>query len=57
MPPDVIQGLLHAGAALLHEHLHPGFRVFQGPQLSDGLSDLCEACCLRIVRSAEHLQD
>ena len=55
---DVIHGLRHAGVPLLHEHLHPGFRVLQGTQLSDGLSDLREACCLRAARcSVEHLQD
>lgn len=54
---DVVYRLRHARAALLHEHLHPGLRVFQRPQLSDGLFDLREAC-LRVARcSAEHLQD
>lgn len=53
----VVYRLRHARVALLHKHLHPGFRVLQGPQLSDGLFDLREAC-LRVARcSAEHLQD
>lgn len=58
VPLDVVYRLRHARAALLHEHLHPGLRVFQRPKFSDGLSDPREACRLWVARcSAEHLQD